>query len=986
MGVGSPVTAALRNNPLDELSTRPSAANMSFYPTGGKCDLFNLTGFWDLERDDFARESCARLSVGREMFCFVEDVSLEVSREVQSQPHLQPFVQQLHGKLRTLQRQRNEFNAALSAWRCLRPSLHVSWRTVRALTLPGRAHLSLEWRHNSRLSQYVPLCWEQLVKSNEERMWAMINVIEHFVFVIPKVISTGPVVVSARPVRAYQDPITLLPPALEHTSTLYHSAAQLSLKLSFSSQQRKIFNAKFALTKSLAVYRPSSSRQEMFFPDRKLVQFDSGKLQTLSVLLRERKQGGHKCLIFTQMSKMLDILEVFLNLHAHTYVRLDGSTGIEKRQKLMDRFNTDPKLFCFILSTRSGGLGINLTGADTVIFYDSDWNPAMDAQAQDRAHRIGQTREVHIYRLVCSNTVEENILTKARQKRHLDYLVMTEGNFSESSIFSTKGLLDVFGDAIKNGTVEGPSSSSSGSMEIDGAGVSSRQQAGGGAGEEGEGGEGRMPDLREVEAAMAAAEDEEDVRAMRGVRSEAAQEMEEFDGDAALGPEDEDDDDGRGEGKAPSSASLLGDKLADGVASTSSTAVVAIIDTATEEKDMEAEFATWQAQVGHDFHSLESALKPVERFALRFRTDIDPFFSIFYFNEQQRLDSLRSEGQELDGHWDVEDIEREKEEEEYRALAEGELLAANLTQEEVLDLQQWYGQERKRRARELQRRKLTGAGWSLVVDDLTQVPFWYNEDTGEASYAQPKIIYENERLERALEIGFAAAPMPIILGILSFLAVFPDRNNARLACARWDEGSRDPCFFKRVLSLESGARDALASSSSSTDNTSSSGNSSIGGSSSGGAGINNSSSSSANSSSSGHTQRGSNKKGILLAENTFATLSAAVCAACAGDTILLNPGHHWDESITISKPLRILGDTEDPARCVVELGGQLRVEQSARAVILSTLALNRPRSRTAGVRKGRGVDPSPYEEGVTSLSSVEAYLTVSGSRLSVRNV
>ena len=92
----------------------------------------------------------------------------------------------------------------------------------------------------------------------------------------------------------------------------------------------------------------------------------------------------------------------------------------------MDRFNSDPKLFCFILSTRSGGLGINLTGADTVIFYDTDWNPAMDAQAQDRAHRIGQTRDVHIYRLICGSTVEENILMKARQKRHLDFLVMTE--------------------------------------------------------------------------------------------------------------------------------------------------------------------------------------------------------------------------------------------------------------------------------------------------------------------------------------------------------------------------------------------------------------------------------------------------------------------------------------------------------------------------------------------------------------------------------
>lgn len=85
-------------------------------------------------------------------------------------------------------------------------------------------------------------------------------------------------------------------------------------------------------------------------------------------------------LIFTQMTRMLDVLEVFLNLHGYTYSRLDGSTKVEKRQQLTERFNTDPKIFAFILSTRSGGVGINLTGADSVVFYDSDWNPAMDAQ------------------------------------------------------------------------------------------------------------------------------------------------------------------------------------------------------------------------------------------------------------------------------------------------------------------------------------------------------------------------------------------------------------------------------------------------------------------------------------------------------------------------------------------------------------------------------------------------------------------------------
>jgi helicase SWR1 len=120
-------------------------------------------------------------------------------------------------------------------------------------------------------------------------------------------------------------------------------------------------------------FRSVHARLSSFFPDKKLIQFDSGKLQMLAELLRELKRGGHKTLIFTQMSKMLDILEGFLNLNGHTYLRLDGSTGVDRRQRLMDRFNSDPKVFCFILSTRSGGLGINLTGADTVVFYDTDW-------------------------------------------------------------------------------------------------------------------------------------------------------------------------------------------------------------------------------------------------------------------------------------------------------------------------------------------------------------------------------------------------------------------------------------------------------------------------------------------------------------------------------------------------------------------------------------------------------------------------------------
>ena len=169
-------------------------------------------------------------------------------------------------------------------------------------------------------------------------------------------------------------------------------------------------------------------------PDRKLVEYDSGKLIKLGQLLKKLYANKSKALIFTQMTRMLDILEIFLNIHGFTYVRLDGSTKVELRQQIVDKFNNDKKVFCFISSTRSGGIGLNLTGADSIIFYDTDWNPAMDKQAQDRCHRIGQTRTVHIYRLITLSTIEENIFKKSIQKRELNYVVMEDGKFDMQNL------------------------------------------------------------------------------------------------------------------------------------------------------------------------------------------------------------------------------------------------------------------------------------------------------------------------------------------------------------------------------------------------------------------------------------------------------------------------------------------------------------------------------------------------------------------------
>ncbi|KAJ7350749.1 SNF2 family N-terminal domain-containing protein [Mycena albidolilacea] len=188
-----------------------------------------------------------------------------------------------------------------------------------------------------------------------------------------------------------------------------------------------------------AVLHRASVKLQIAFPDPSLLQYDCGKLQQLARLLREKKAGGHRVLIFTQMTKILDILEIYLNFHGYLYLRLDGATKIEDRQYITERFNADPRVFCFIASSRSGGVGINLTGADTVVFYDSDFNPQMDRQCEDRAHRIGQIRDVHIYRFVSSHTVEEAMLRKANQKRSLDDLVIQKGEFDWRSLFADDG-------------------------------------------------------------------------------------------------------------------------------------------------------------------------------------------------------------------------------------------------------------------------------------------------------------------------------------------------------------------------------------------------------------------------------------------------------------------------------------------------------------------------------------------------------------------
>lgn len=164
-------------------------------------------------------------------------------------------------------------------------------------------------------------------------------------------------------------------------------------------------------------------------PDNRLIT-ESGKMMLLERLVPALMKRGHKVLIFSQFTEMLDLIELWATqLHDWNTCRIDGKVAQDERRAQMKLFNTSSDHNLFLLSTRAGGLGINLTSSDTVILFDSDWNPQNDLQAQDRAHRIGQTKPVLVYRLATKGTVEEMLLERADGKRRLEKLIIRKGDF-----------------------------------------------------------------------------------------------------------------------------------------------------------------------------------------------------------------------------------------------------------------------------------------------------------------------------------------------------------------------------------------------------------------------------------------------------------------------------------------------------------------------------------------------------------------------------
>ncbi|GFU83339.1 DNA excision repair protein ERCC-6 [Trichonephila clavipes] len=178
----------------------------------------------------------------------------------------------------------------------------------------------------------------------------------------------------------------------------------------------------------------------------------SGKMIVVEALLRLWHEQGHRVLLFTQSKQMLEIFEIFVKSKNYKYMKMDGTTSISSRQPAVTKFNLDPSIFVFLLTTRVGGLGVNLTGANRIIIYDPDWNPSTDAQARERSWRIGQSKQVTVYRLLTAGTIEEKIYHRQIFKQFMTNRVLKDPK--QRRFFKSNDLYELFTyqDVGKQGT------------------------------------------------------------------------------------------------------------------------------------------------------------------------------------------------------------------------------------------------------------------------------------------------------------------------------------------------------------------------------------------------------------------------------------------------------------------------------------------------------------------------------------------------------
>ena len=383
-----------------------------------------------------------------------------------------------------------------------------------------------------------------------------------------------------------------------------------------------------------------------------------------------------------------------------------------------------------------------------------------------------------------------------------------------------------------------------------------------------------------VEDVMAAFEDEADVAAMQGAKKEANDELQEFDETIQYdkevsgneGRDSQDEDASQTDGEAAKSATIKR-KTSSGKGSVDDEASVPD-DSTVEASDTEAdenEFEAWQDQVGVDISTLEESLKPTERYALNFKEEIDPYYSSHFLTEMQGM----QENEAGEDRVDLDVIEEMKAEEEQRAIEQGELLATQPQLASLLRQRHLYIREKSRLHSEKKRRKLLGKNWSLRHDAIHNFPFWYNEDTGEATWDKPQIILELEAEDLARKEGWNLFPVKPLLNIMDFLVPYPDRTHCGKVCRQWRWAAGDFSFVKHVWPVEMGALSMNKS---------------------------------------------------RLEKNHYVCIEDALLDSLPGDTIELGDGHYWVNSpgLVVNYPIRFLGDEKDPSHVVIELSGSIR--------------------------------------------------------------
>ncbi|OXB85000.1 UNVERIFIED_CONTAM: hypothetical protein H355_016122 [Colinus virginianus] len=253
----------------------------------------------------------------------------------------------------------------------------------------------------------------EMIQTLVQEQESLKDVVDRALFVLPAAVAAPPCLYVANP-----------PPSYSHRlKVLKHSLKQQAAP-------------------HLHQLQRITTPQLLQFPDLRLVQYDSGKLEALALLLQKLKSEGRRVLILSQMILMLDILELFLNFHFLTFVRIDEYANHEQRQELMKSFNRDKRIFCAILSSHSRSTGVNLVEADTVVFYDNDLNPVMDAKAQEWCDRIGRCKDIHIYRLVSGNSVEEKLLKNGT--KDLIREVAAQGNDYSMAFLTQQTIQELF--------------------------------------------------------------------------------------------------------------------------------------------------------------------------------------------------------------------------------------------------------------------------------------------------------------------------------------------------------------------------------------------------------------------------------------------------------------------------------------------------------------------------------------------------------------